>query len=234
MNQLPDSLKYDIIEDKPEPAVKEVITETGEVDEVPLADDSIPLEKPDDPEPDMPMFVPKPEPKAHDIFSEEKPKVKLTKKGRPRKPMSEEHKAKLAVAREKANAKRKFLAEQRKKNKAMAQEEKQLLQKKKEKEFQKLKQEVEEPEPEAKPETILTIPHKKESVHKPKVQYVGLTKEDLDKSHLEAILKVEAMRKERKAEKKKKAQIETYNKETLQTLKKHTYKDVAGIYGSCF
>lgn len=249
MNKLPDSLKYDIIDEKPEPAVsspqgddlrvQEVITETGEVDEVPLTEDSIPLEKPDDPEPDMPLFVPKPEPKSHDIFSDEKPKVKLTKKGKPRKPMSAEHKAKLAVAREKANAKRKFLAEQRKKNKAMAQEEKQLLQKKKEKEFQKLKQEVEqvesaEPEPEAKPETILTIPHKKESVHKPQVQYVGLTKEDLDKSHLEAILKVEAMRKERKAEKKKKAQIETYNKETLQTLKKHTYKDVAGIYGSCF
>ena len=238
MNTLPDSLKYDIIDDKP--AVQEVITETGEVDEVPTsdtADDSIPLEKPDDPEPDMPMFVPKPEPKAQDIFSEEKPKVKLTKKGRPRKPMSEEHKAKLAVAREKANAKRKFLAEQRKKNKAMAQEEKQLLQKKKEKEFQKLKQEVEQvesPEPEAKPETILTIPHKKESVHKPKVQYVGLTKEDLEKSHLDAILKVEAMRKERKAEKKKKAQIEQYNQETLKTLKKHTWRDTAGIYASAF
>ena len=42
------------------------------------------------------------------------------------------------------------------------------------------------------------------------------------------------MRKERKAEKKKKAQIETYNKETLQTLKKHTYKDIAGIYSNCF
>ena len=238
MNQLPDSLKYDIIDD--EPAVQEVITETGEVDEVPLTSDtsdSIPLEKPDDPEPDMPMFVPKPEPKAQDIFSEEKPKVKLTKKGRPRKPMSEEHKAKLAVAREKANAKRKFLAEQRKKNKAMAQEEKQLLQKKKEKEFQKLKQEVEQvesAEPEPEPETILTIPHKKESVHKPQVQYVGLTKEDLEKSHLDAILKVEAMRKERKAEKKKKAQIEEYNKETLKTLKKHTWRDTAGIYANAF
>ena len=234
LNVLPESLKYDIVDEQPkQPAVQEVITETGEVDEVSrLADDSIPLEKPDDPEPDMPLFVPKPEPKSQDIFTEETPKVKLTKKGKPRKPMSAEHKAKLAVAREKANAKRKFLAEQRKKNKEMAKQEKELLQKKKEKEFQKLKKEVEQAEPE--PETILTIPHKKESVHKPQVQYVGLTREDLEKSHLEAILKVEAMRKERKAEKKKKAQIETYNKETLQTLKKHTYKDIAGIYSNCF
>ncbi len=231
MNKLPESLQYDIIDEKP--AVQEVITETGEVDELPL-DDSIPLEKPDDPEPDMPMFVPKPEPKAQDIFSEEKPKVKLTKKGKPRKPMSEEHKAKLAIAREKANAKRKFLAEQRKKNKAMAQEEKQLLQKKKEKEFQKLKQEVEEPVDKETGESNPNFVYEKQTQAKPKVQYVGLTKEDLEKSHLDAILKVEAMRKERKAEKKKKAQIEQYNQETLKTLKKHTWKDTAGIYASAF
>ena len=261
MNSLPDSLKYDIIDEKPpELPVKEVVTESGEVDEVPV-DDSIPLEKPDDPAPEMPLFVPKPVPVSEDIFSEVKPKVKLTKKGKPRKPMSAEHKAKLAIAREKANAKRKFLAEQRKQEKARAKEEKELLKKKKELEFQKLKKEVQEPvdpvteesnpnfvyeAPKAhvtqpidipkptKQETILTIPHNRESVHKPQVQYVGLTREDLEKSHLEAILKVEAMRKERKAEKKKKAQIDAYNKETLETLKKHTYKDVAGIYGSCF
>ncbi len=238
MNKLPESLQYDIIDEKP--AVQEVITETGELDDVPLTSDtsdSIPLEKPDDPEPDMPMFVPKPEPKAHDIFSEEKPKVKLTKKGKPRKPMSEEHKAKLAIAREKANAKRKFLAEQRKKNKVMAQEEKQLLQKKKEKEFQKLKQEVEEPVDKETGESNPNFVYEKQQAKqqaKPKVQYVGLTKEDLEKSHLDAILKVEAMRKERKAEKKKKAQIEQYNQETLKTLKKHTWKDTAGIYASAF
>ena len=47
--------------------------------------------------------------------------VKLTKKGKPRKkrpPMTEEHKAKLALAREKAMAARKKKAQERKENKA--------------------------------------------------------------------------------------------------------------------
>ena len=53
--------------------------------------------------------------------------VKLTKKGKPRKkrpPMSEEHKAKLALAREKAMEARKKKAQERKENKALETEEK--------------------------------------------------------------------------------------------------------------
>jgi len=216
MDKLPDTLKYDIIEEKqPEPAaepVVETITEQG--DKILKEDilDDIPLEK--DVEDELPLFVPKPEPKLEDIFAEQKPKKKLTKSGRPRKPMSEEHKQKLALAREKANAKRKYLAEQRKKAKAMEKETKELLKKKKEKEYHKLKQEVEEPVDTETGESNPNFVYEKkepEPVKKASQQYIGLTKEDLDKSHLDAILKVEAMRKQRKAEKKKQQQIDAYN-----------------------
>jgi hypothetical protein len=239
MDKLPDSLKYDIVEEPssnpPAPSSAEQITEQG--DHIPVPDelqDDIPLEK--DVDDDLPVFKPKPEPKLEDIFSmSDKPKKKLTKSGRPRKPMTEEHKQKLALAREKANAKRKYLADQRKKAKAMEKETKELMKKKKEKEYHKLKKEVEEPVDEETEESNPNFVYeKKESVHKPQVQYLGLTKEDLDKSHLNAILKVEAMRKERKAEKKKKQQIDAYNQETLKTLKKMTWQDTAGLYSNCF
>lgn len=231
MDKLPDTLKYDIVEEKqpePEPeTVTETITEQGDVL------DDIPLEKDIDDE--LPLFVPKPEPKLEDIFAEAKPKRKLTKSGRPRKPMSEEHKQKLALAREKANAKRKYLAEQRKKAKQMEKETKELLKKKKEKEYHKLKQEVEEPVDDETGESNPNFVYeKKEPVKKASQQYIGLTKEDLEKSHLDAILKVEAMRKQRKAEKKKQQQIDAYNKETINTLKKMTWQDTAGLYSNCF
>ncbi len=236
MDKLPDTLKYDIIEEKqpePEPVIEtvtETITEQGDIL------DDMPLEKDIDDE--LPMFVPKPEPKLEDIFAEQKPKKKLTKSGRPRKPMSEEHKQKLALAREKANAKRKYLAEQRKKAKQMEKETKELLKKKKEKEYHKLKQEVEEPvdteTEESNPNFVYEKKVVKPAVKKQSQQYAGLTKEDLDKSHLDAILKVEAMRKQRKAEKKKQQQIDAYNKETINTLKKMTWQDTAGLYSNCF
>jgi len=245
MDKLPDTLKYDIKEapkDEPEAEpVVETVTEQG--DKILQEDilDDIPLEK--DVEDELPLFIPKPEPKLEDIFAEQKPKKKLTKSGRPRKPMSEEHKQKLALAREKANAKRKYLAEQRKKAKAIEKETKELLKKKKEKEYHKLKQEVEEPVDtetgESNPNFVYDsqvvkepVPVKKQS--KPPQQYIGLTKEDLDKSHLDAILKVEAMRKQRKAEKKKQQQIDAYNQETIKTLKKMTWSDTAGLYSGCY
>jgi len=75
------------------------------------------------------------------------PNVKLTKKGKPRKarpPMSEEHKEKLKLAREKAMASRKAKAQERKENKQLEKEEKELLKKQKVKRVQKLKEEVED------------------------------------------------------------------------------------------
>ncbi len=116
--------------------------------------------------------------------------VKLTKKGKPRKkrpPMSEEHKAKLALAREKAMAARKKKAQERKENKALESEEKELLKKQKVKRVKKLKEEVEDNDDMSKIDII-----KKEQ---------SFTKQDLEEAQLQAIMNYEKIRKSRKAEK---------------------------------
>lgn len=126
--------------------------------------------------------------------------VKLTKKGKPRKkrpPMSEEHKAKLALAREKAMASRKKKAQEKKENKALELEEKELLKKQKVKRVKKLKEEVEEDTPPQPPQTNLEI--KREQT---------FTKKDLEEAQLQAIMNYEKIRKSRKEEKKIKQEKE--------------------------
>ena len=116
---------------------------------------------------------------------------KKEKEKKKRKPMTEEHKAKLKLAREKAYQARLVNSEARKKDKAMEKEEKELLKLKKVKDLQKLKKSVMEEE---EPKVVV----KKEK---------QLTKEDLQEAQLQAIMKYEYLRKERK-EVKKKAQEE--------------------------
>ena len=119
--------------------------------------------------------------------------VKLTKKGKPRKkrpPMSEEHKAKLALAREKAMAARKKKAQERKENKALETEEKELLKKQKVKRVKKLKEEVEDNQD----GSISNPPTKKEPIQM-------FSKQDLEEAQLQAIMNYEKIRKTRKAEK---------------------------------
>ena len=140
-----------------------------------------------------------------DIFIEdEKPKTKpkkepkLTKNGKQRKPMSEEHKAKLKLAREKAFLVKKQKAEERKKIKEQDQEEKTLLKLKKQKDIEKLKKEVyEEPKPQPKPQPAPAPV--REIIREPTI-----TKEDIEKAQLNAIMSYETLRKQRKEEKKKK------------------------------
>ena len=229
MNSLPDSLKLNY-EIEPENEVvesqkKEVISESGSVmkmviDELPF-DPTIPLEKPDDLEPDLPMFVPKPKPVKHEIFAESvptayiapKPEVKLTKKGKPRKPMSDEHKAKLAIAREKANAKKRYLKTQRDAKKAEAQAAAEAP----------VKQTVKQ-DPEGAPVIVKS----------PSVKYVGVTQEQLEQSHLKAILTAETLRKKRKEEKKAKVKEQEYARETMKTIQKLSWKETSGIYANCF
>ena len=116
-----------------------------------------------------------------------KPPEKLTKKGVPRKkrpPMSEAHKEKLKFAREKAMVSRKANAKARAEAKSLDKEEKELLTKQKVKRVKKLKAEVEETdEPK-----ILPI----------KDSSVSFTKKDLEDAQLEAIMKYDSLRKERK------------------------------------
>ena len=116
-----------------------------------------------------------------------KPPEKLTKKGVPRKkrpPMSDAHKEKLKFAREKAMVSRKNNAKARAEAKSLDKEEKELLTKQKVKRVKKLKEEVEETdEPK-----ILPI----------KEPSLSFTKKDLEEAQLEAIMKYESLRKERK------------------------------------
>ena len=154
-------------------------------------------------------FIPQPIKKVVEeetIFEEDEPpkkakpkkEPKLTKNGKQRKPMSEEHKAKLKQAREKAFLVKKQKAEERKKLKEQDAEEKKLLKLKKQKDIEKLKKEVlggdkEEPKPQA--------PPVREIIREP-----TLTKEDIEKAQLNAIMSYEKLRLARKEEKKKKQQ----------------------------
>ena len=186
----------------------------------------------------MPEIVEKPKPVKEDIFdlpnlavrpdylddyldvkeleTPKAPRKKPTpaEPKKPRKPMSEEHKAKLALAREKAMAVRKAKAEENKKMKAIEHETKILKQKKKVKEFQELKEEVEKP----KPERIT------------KTEYIpsSITKKDLEDAQFEAISKYENLRKARKAEKKKQQEIDKQKEDLINKLKQpqqYKYRD---------
>ena len=136
---------------------------------------------------------PKPKPKP-------KKEPKLTKSGKQRKPMSEEHKAKLKQAREKAFLVKKQKAEERKKLKEQDAEEKNLLKLKKQKDIEKLKKEVyEEPKPAPKPAPAPAPAPVREIIREP-----TLTAKDIENAQLNAIMSYEKLRKQRKEEKKKK------------------------------
>ena len=148
-------------------------------------------------------FIPKAKPKKviqEDIFldpeiKETKPKKqrKLNKNGKERKPMTEEHKEKLKFARERALEAKREKAEERKLKKEEDAEEKQLLKLKKRKDIEKLKREVAEDRPAPAP-----VPQVREIIREP-----SLTREDIEKAQLNAIMSYETIRKQRKEDKRK-------------------------------
>jgi len=139
---------------------------------------------------------------------------------KPRKPMSEDHKAKLAIAREKAMESRKANAVERKKMKELESEEKELLKTQKVKRVQKLKAEVNDDE--------ISTPTKT----------TGLSKKDLEDAQLEAIMKYEAIRKKRKEEKKQAQMIEEGKQKMLNNIQRATgmykYKDGSNRFDNCY
>ena len=158
-------------------------------------------------------------------FIYEKPTVKPVKVKKPRKPMSEEHKKKLALAREKAMAVRKAKAEERKKMKELENQEKELLKAQKVKKVQKLKKEVEDSESKV-----------EEVVEKPQ-RVSGITKKDLEDAQFEAIAKYETLRKQRKAEKKQAQAIEESKKELLRKItpqQQYKYRDGSNRWDMCY
>ena len=161
-----------------------------------------------------------------------KPQVNSAKpkaEKKPRKPMSEEHKQKLALAREKAMEVRKAKAIEKKKMKELENEEKELLKKQKVKKIQKLKESVENSdEEEIKPT---------QSNRKIINNHPSITKKDLEEAQFDAIMRYETLRKQRKAEKKEKEMIESQKKELLRKLTPQTsykYRDGSNRWDMCY
>jgi hypothetical protein len=189
-----DFIPDDMTDDESEVAVEEIEDFNPDKDKT--------QEEIEEDEPPSPKKIPKAKSKrddmnVNDIFNMPQsisqvidPNVKLTKKGKPRKkrpPMTEEHKAKLALAREKAMEARKKKAQEKKETKALEMEEKELLKKQKVKRVKQLKEEVEDNKDMSKIDII-----KKEQT---------FTKKDLEEAQLQAIMNYEKIRKSRKAEK---------------------------------
>ena len=217
------------------------------MDDMPMEDDDMPIDEPE--------FVLKPPPKSEDLFEvmsptrprspvkEEVKPVKLTKTGRvkrekgmnkdgsKRKPMSEEHKQKLAQARAKAHAKRRAMGAKSRemKSKERAKKDLEILAKEKDldDELDMLKEKVSSGKQEVKEVVKEVVREKKEK---------GITKEDLEEISLKTVIAMETMRKQRKAEKKKKQQEEQYKNEVMNTIRqaKPSWMTTAGQYADCF
>jgi len=225
------------------------------MDDMPMEDDDMPLDEPE--------FVLKPPPKSEDLFEvmsptrprspvkeEEVKPVKLTKTGRvkrekgmnkdgsKRKPMSEEHKQKLAQARAKAHAKRRAIGAKSRemKSKERAKKDLEILAKEKDldDELDMLKEKVGLDQPVAKQEVKEVVKEQAQQVREKKEK--GITKEDLEEISLKTVIAMETMRKQRKAEKKKKQQEEQYKNEVMNTIRqaKPSWMTTAGQYADCF
>ena len=235
MVKLDDSLKIDIVDD---------VKPAGGSD---LEAGDIPFDSDDDtiPEKLIPSFTAKPPP-TDEIFDDTEPAVKkesekpppqvkvvpepevitkpaekpvkLTKKGRPRKPMSEEHKKKLAQSREKAMARKKYLAEQRAITKSQEKEIKEkefkLSQAKNKKKLDELNSQM--PPTEASPRSPTPQPTREEVEKK---MSSNITMKDLEEMSLKTVITMEKMRKQRKEAKKKAKQEQAYQQEVMETIK---------------
>ena len=166
-----------------------------------------------------------------DIFVKQKIKSKINdeetppsiqpvqKEKKKRKPMTEEHKKKLALARDKANATRKANALKRKEDKDLDRQEIELTKQMKQKRIQKMKQLVDD-----KPTPTKRMPRPQaptpEPTTAPAPQSVGFSQDDLNKAVLEGIAGYEIIRKQRKDEKKKKLEVENQKKQVFNTINK--------------
>jgi len=173
-------------------------------------------------------------------LKKEKPvKEKPVKEKKKRKPMSEEHKQKLALAREKAMIVRKAKAEEKKKMKELDKEEKELLKTQKIKRVKKLKKDVESDDPV--PDGVIDegIAEDIQRNNNPNHgRYSEITKKDLEDAQLDAIMKYDAMRKQRKKEKKEAEMVEKEKNKVLNNIQKATgsysYRDGSNRWDNCY
>ena len=131
---------------------------------------------------------------------------------KPKRKLSEEHAAKLALAREKALATRRAKAEEKKKMKKIEDETKELKKKKAQKDLETLKDEV---------------IHNKPTQNQ-QISNVMFSKEDLENAQLDAIMKYEAIRKARKEEKRKQQLIDQQKEQLKQKIQGYGARDANG------
>tara|TARA_R100000734_G_C3297635_1_gene88649 strand:- start:236 stop:880 length:645 start_codon:yes stop_codon:yes gene_type:complete len=143
-----------------------------------------------------------------------KVKMEVKKKGKARKPLSEEHKAKLAEARKLALEKRRANAAEKKKLKELEKQANEKTKAKKKKELEDIVNEV-EPEPAPPPQPV------KAEVDPAIIQ----------KAIDEALLKSEMARQERKRIKKAKMDEEVKRKKAEEEIKKVVYPPTKLYYG---
>ena len=141
--------------------------------------------------------------------SKAKPQVSNAK---PKRKLSEEHAAKLALAREKALATRRAKAEEKKKMKKIEDETKELKKKKAQKDLEILKDEVIHNKP----------------VQNEQISNNTFTRQQLEDAQLDAIMKYEAIRKARKEEKRKQQLIDQQKEQLKQKIQGYGARDANG------
>jgi len=166
-----------------------------------------------------PEEKPKPKAKPKPVKAEPKAEPKQTKKKRQ---LSEEHKAKLALAREKALATRRAKAEEKKKMKEIENKTKELRKKKAQKDLEQLEDEVTNNKPQ---KTSLDTTQGLRQASYPTSMF---TKQDLENAQLDAIMKYEAIRKARKEEKKKQQMIDQQKKDLQKKIQGYGARDASG------
>ena len=155
---------------------------------------------------------PAPRKKPQKQTTGDKPQVSNAK---PKRKLSEEHAAKLALAREKALAIGRAKAEEKKRMKKIEDETKELKKKKAQKDLEILKDEVIHNKPTA-------------SLSVQQNSNVMFSKKDLEDAQLEAIMKYEAIRKARKEEKKKQQLIDQQKEQLKQKISGYGARDANG------
>jgi len=134
-------------------------------------------------------------------------------KQKTKRKLSEEHRAKLALAREKALETRRAKAEEKKKMKEIETKTKELKKKKAQKDLEQLEDEVVNDKP-----VISTNVQ----------QNVMFTKKDLEDAQLQAIMNYETIRKARKEEKKKQQMIDQQKKDLQKKIQGYGARDANG------
>ena len=151
-----------------------------------------------------------------------KPQAKQTQakqtqaKQKEKRRLSDEHRAKLALAREKALETRRRNAEEKKKMKEIETKTKELKKKKAVKDLEQLEDEVVNAD-KSQPVISTTVQ-----------QNVMFTKKDLEDAQLQAIMNYETIRKARKEEKKKQQMIDQQKKDLQKKIQGYGARDANG------